>query len=180
MKKLLGLLVSSMLVVSMVGCGADEVAEDAYEEAKDKVEEQTEPVEEPKDEYVEPEEVIEEPEVTKEELTISKEEVAQLLNEIIGDTMGVNYEVAVTITDSGDCAIGIADRNNAYSMYDKSVLESMCKEAGLEDSAMEIVRNAKLVFEEYDFNDVDVTLILTGNDYVPFMMVSDTGYISYN
>ena len=94
--------------------------------------------------------------------------------------MGVNYEVAVTITDNGDCAIGIADRNNAYSMYDKSVLESMCKEAGLEDSAMEIVRNAKLVFEEYDFNDVDVTLILTGNDYVPFMMVSDTGYISYN
>ena len=175
MKKLLGLLVSSMLVIGMVGCGADEVAEDAYEEAKDKVEEQTKPVEEPKDEYVEPEEI--EPE---EELTISKEEVAQLLNEIIGDTMGVNYEVAVTITDNGDCAIGIADRNNAYSMYDKSVLESMCKEAGLEDSAMEIVRNAKLVFEEYDFNDVDVTLILTGNDYVPFMMVSDTGYISYN
>ena len=175
MKKLLGLLVSSMLVIGMVGCGADEVAEDAYEEAKDKVEEQTEPVEEPKDEYVEPEEI--EPE---EELTISKEEVAQLLNEIIGDSMGVNYEVAVTITDNGDCAIGIADRNNAYSMYDKSVLESMCKEAGLEDSAMEIVRNAKLVFEEYDFNDVDVTLILTGNDYVPFMMVSDTGYISYN
>ena len=175
MKKLLGLLVSSMLVIGMVGCGADEVAEDAYEEAKDKVEEQTEPVEEPKDEYVEPEEI--EPE---EELTISKEEVAQLLNEIIGDSMGVDYEVAVTITDNGDCAIGIADRNNAYSMYDKSVLESMCKEAGLEDSAMEIVRNAKLVFEEYDFNDVDVTLILTGNDYVPFMMVSDTGYISYN
>lgn len=175
MKKLLGLLVSSMLVIGMVGCGADEVAEDAYEEAKDKVEEQTEPVEEPKDEYVEPEEI--EPE---EELTISKEEVAQLLNEIIGDSMGINYEVAVTITDNGDCAIGIADRNNAYSMYDKSVLESMCKEAGLEDSAMEIVRNAKLVFEEYDFNDVDVTLILTGNDYVPFMMVSDTGYISYN
>ena len=175
MKKLLGLLVSSMLVIGMVGCGADEVAEDAYEEAKDKVEEQTKPVEEPKDEYVEPEEIKPE-----EELTISKEEVAQLLNEIIGDTMGVNYEVAVTITDSGDCAIGIADRNNAYSMYDKSVLESMCKEAGLEDSAMEIVRNAKLVFEEYDFNDVDVTLILTGNDYVPFMMVSDTGYISYN
>ena len=175
MKKILGLLVSSMLVIGMVGCGADEVAEDAYEEAKDKVEEQTKPVEEPKDEYVEPEEIKPE-----EELTISKEEVAQLLNEIIGDTMGVNYEVAVTITDSGDCAIGIADRNNAYSMYDKSVLESMCKEAGLEDSAMEIVRNAKLVFEEYDFNDVDVTLILTGNDYVPFMMVSDTGYISYN
>ena len=172
MKKILGLLVSSMLVIGMVGCGADEVAEDAYEEAKDKVEEQTEPVEKPKDEYVEPEE--------EEELTISKEEVAQLLNEIIGDTMGINYEVAVTITDNGDCAIGIADRNNAYSMYDKSVLESMCKEAGLEDSAMEIVRNAKLVFEEYDFNDVDVTLILTGNDYVPFMMVSDTGYISYN
>ncbi len=177
MKKLLGLLVSSMLVIGMVGCSADEVAEDAYEEAKDKVEEQTEPVEEPKDEYVEPEEIKPEEE---EELTISKEEVAQLLNEIIGDSMGVNYEVAVTITDSGDCAIGIADRNNAYSMYDKSVLESMCKEAGLEDSAMEIVRNAKLVFEEYDFNDVDVTLILTGNDYVPFMMVSDTGYISYN
>ena len=50
MKKILGLLVSSMLVIGMVGCGADEVAEDAYEEAKDKVEEQTEPVEKPKDE----------------------------------------------------------------------------------------------------------------------------------
>ena len=47
MKKILGLLVSSMLVIGMVGCGTDEVAEDAYEEAKDKVEEQTKPVEEP-------------------------------------------------------------------------------------------------------------------------------------
>ena len=177
MKKLLGLVLSGMLTVSMVGCGADEVAEDAYNDAKDKVEEQTEPVEEPKDEYVEPEEIKPEEE---EELTISKEEVAQLLNEIIGDSMGVDYEVAVTITDNGDCAIGIADRNNAYSMYDKSVLESMCKEAGLENSAMEIVRNAKLVFEEYDFNDVDVTLILTGNDYDIFMTVTDTGYIAYN
>ena len=170
MKKLLGLVLSGILMISMVGC-TDSVEEQVEEQ-------QTPPVqEEPKDEYVEPEEIKPEEE---EELAISKEEVAQLLNEIIGDSMGVNYEVAVTITDNGDCAIGIADRNNAYSMYDKSVLESMCKEAGLEDSAMEIVRNAKLVFEEYDFNDVDVTLILTGNDYVPFMMVSDTGYISYN
>ena len=55
MKKILGLLVSSMLVIGMVGCGADKVAEDAYEEAKDKVEEQTKPVEEPKDE---PENII--------------------------------------------------------------------------------------------------------------------------
>ena len=177
MKKLLGLVLSGMLTVSMVGCGADEVAEDAYNDAKDKVEEQTEPVEEPKDEVVEPEDIAP---VEEEELDISKEEVAQLLEEIIGDSMGRDYEVEVMITDNGDCAIGIADLYNSYSGYDKSLLESMCKEAGLENSAMEIVRNAKLVFEEYDFNDVDVTLILTGNDYVPFMMVSDTGYISYN
>ena len=58
MKKLFGLVLSGILMISMVGCT------DSVEE---QVEEQEPPaVEEPKeDEYVEPEEVIEEPEVTK-------------------------------------------------------------------------------------------------------------------
>ena len=83
MKKLLGLVLSGILMISMVGC-TDSVEEQVEEQ-------ETPPVqEEPKDEYVEPEEVIEEPEVTK-------EEVAYLIKMAIQENMSSRYEVEVVI-----------------------------------------------------------------------------------
>lgn len=161
MKKLFGLVLSGILMSTMVGC---------TDSVEKQVEEQEPPaVEQPKeDEYVEPEEVIEEPEV-------SKEEVAYLIKMAIQENMSSRYEVEVVINEDGSCAIGIADTQMSYSGYTKDEMEAMAKQAGLDVAAKDFVDNAINVFYEYGYEDIIVTLVLTGNDYVPFMMINNTG-----
>ena len=165
MKKMLSLLVCGMLVVGMVGCNSTEdIAEDAYNDAKDKVEDNAEPVEEPKDEVVEPE-VIDEKEKA------NKEALASDLESTIANNMGANYEVAVVIDDNGDCNIGIADTTTIYSGYDKETIKSLSKQYGLESGAIGIQENAETVFVNAGYTNMNVTLMITGADYVPFMVV---------
>ena len=165
MKKMLSLLVCGMLVIGMIGCeSAEDTAEDAYNDAKDKVEDNAEPVEEPKDEVVEPE-VIDEKEKA------NKEALASDLESTIANNMGANYEVAVVIDDNGDCNIGIADTTTIYSGYDKETIKSLSKQYGLESGAIGIQENAETVFVNAGYTDMNVTLMITGADYVPFMVV---------
>ena len=165
MKKMLSLLVCGMLVVGMVGCeSAEDTAEDAYNDAKDKVEDTAEPVEEPKDEVVEPE-------LVEEKERANKEALASDLESTIANSMGANYEVAVVIDDNGDCNIGIADTTTIYSGYDKETIKSLSKQYGLESGAIGIQENAETVFVNAGYTDMNVTLMITGADYVPFMVV---------
>ena len=165
MKKMLSLLVCGMLVVSMIGCeSAEDVAEDAYNDAKDKVEDTAEPVEEPKDEVVEPE-------LVEEKERANKEALASDLESTIANSMGANYEVAVVIDDNGDCNIGIADTTTIYSGYDKETIKSLSKQYGLESGAISIQENAETVFINAGYTNMNVTLMITGADYVPFMVV---------
>ena len=165
MKKMLSLLVCGMLVVGMIGCDSTEdIAEDAYNDAKDKVEDTAEPVEEPKDEVVEPE-------VVDEKERANKEALASDLESTIANSMGANYEVAVVIDDNGDCNIGIADTTTIYSGYDKETIKSLSKQYGLESGAIRIQENAETVFVNAGYTDMNVTLMITGADYVPFMVV---------
>ena len=165
MKKMLSLLVCGILVVGMVGCNSTEdIAEDAYNDAKDKVEDTAEPVEEPKDEVVEPE-------VVEEKERANKEALASDLESTIANSMGANYEVAVVIDDNGDCNIGIADTTTIYSGYDKETIKSLSKQYGLESGAIGIQENAETVFINAGYTNMDVTLMITGADYVPFMVV---------
>ena len=165
MKKMLSLLVCGMLVVGMAGCNSTEdIAEDAYNDAKDKVEDTAEPVEEPKDEVVEPE-------VVDKEERANKEALASDLESTIANSMGANYEVAVVIDDNGDCNIGIADTTTIYSGYDKETIKSLSKQYGLESGAIGIQENAETVFVNAGYTNMNVTLMITGADYVPFMVV---------
>ena len=165
MKKMLSLLVCGMLVVGMVGCDSTEdIAEDAYNDAKDKVEDTAEPVEEPKDEVVEPE-------LVEEKEKANKEALASDLESTIANSMGANYEVAVVIDDNGDCNIGIADTTTIYSGYDKETIKSLSKQYGLESGAIGIQENAETVFVNAGYTNMNVTLMITGADYVPFMVV---------
>ena len=165
MKKMLSLLVCGMLVVGMIGCDSTEdIAEDAYNDAKDKVEDTAEPVEEPKDEVVEPE-------LVEEKERANKEALASDLQATIANSMGANYEVAVVIDDNGDCNIGIADTTTIYSGYDKETIKSLSKQYGLESGAISIQENAETVFVNAGYTDMNVTLMITGADYVPFMVV---------
>ena len=165
MKKMLSLLVCGMLVVGMVGCDSTEdIAEDAYNDAKDKVEDTAEPAEEPKDEVVEPE-------VVEEKERANKEALASDLESTIANSMGANYEVAVVIDDNGDCNIGIADTTTIYSGYDKETIKSLSKQYGLESGAIGIQENAETVFVNAGYTNMNVTLMITGADYVPFMVV---------
>ena len=165
MKKMLSLLVCGMLVVGMVGCDSTEdIAEDAYNDAKDKVEDNAEPVEEPKDEVVEPE-------LVEEKERANKEALASDLESTIANSMGANYEVAVVIDDNGDCNIGIADTTTIYSGYDKETIKSLSKQYGLESGAIGIQENAEEVFVNAGYTNMNVTLMITGADYVPFMVV---------
>ena len=165
MKKMLSLLVCGMLVVGMVGCDSTEdIAEDAYNDAKDKVEDTAEPAEEPKDEVVEPE-------LNEEEERANKEALASDLESTIANSMGANYEVAVVIDDNGDCNIGIADTTTIYSGYDKETIKSLSKQYGLESGAIGIQENAETVFVNAGYTNMNVTLMITGADYVPFMVV---------
>ena len=165
MKKMLSLLVCGMLVVGMIGCDSTEdIAEDAYNDAKDKVEDTAEPVEEPKDEVVEPE-------VVDEKERANKEALASDLESTIANSMGANYEVAVVIDDNGDCNIGIADTTTIYSGYDKETIKSLSKQYGLESGAIGIQENAETVFVNAGYTNMNVTLMITGADYVPFMVV---------
>ena len=165
MKKMLSLLVCGMLVIGMVGCDSTEdIAEDAYNDAKDKVEDNAEPVEEPKDEVVEPE-------VVEEKERANKEALASDLETTIANSMGANYEVAVVIDDNGDCNIGIADTTTIYSGYDKETIKSLSKQYGLESGAIGIQENAETVFVNAGYTNMNVTLMITGADYVPFMVV---------
>ena len=165
MKKMLSLLVCGMLVVGMVGCDSTEdIAEDAYNDAKDKVEDTAEPVEEPKDEVVEPE-------LVEEKERANKEALASDLESTIANSMGANYEVAVVIDDNGDCNIGIADTTTIYSGYDKETIKSLSKQYGLESGAIGIQENAETVFVNAGYTNMNVTLMITGADYVPFMIV---------
>ena len=165
MKKMLSLLVCGMLVISMVGCDSTEdIAEDAYNDAKDKVEDTAEPAEEPKDEVVEPE-------LVEEKERANKEALASDLESTIANSMGANYEVAVVIDDNGDCNIGIADTTTIYSGYDKETIKSLSKQYGLESGAISIQENAETVFVNAGYTNMNVTLMITGADYVPFMVV---------
>ena len=165
MKKMLSLLVCGMLVFGMVGCeSAEDTAKDAYEDAKDKVEDTAEPVEEPKDEVVEPE-------LVEEKERVNKEALASDLESTIANSMGANYEVAVVIDDNGDCNIGIADTTTIYSGYDKETIKSLSKQYGLESGAISIQENAETVFVNAGYTNMNVTLMITGADYVPFMVV---------
>ena len=165
MKKMLSLLVCGMLVFGMVGCDSTEdIAEEAYNDAKDKVEDTAEPVEEPKDEVVEPE-------VVDKEERANKETLASDLESTIANSMGANYEVAVVIDDNGDCNIGIADTTTIYSGYDKETIKSLSKQYGLESGAISIQENAETVFVNAGYTNMNVTLMITGADYVPFMVV---------
>ena len=165
MKKMLSLLVCGMLVFGMVGCDSTEdIAEDAYNDAKDKVEDNAEPVEEPKDEVVEPE-------IVDEKERANKEALASDLESTIANSMGANYEVAVVIDDNGDCNIGIADTTTVYSGYDKETIKSLSKQYGLESGAIGIQENAETVFVNAGYTNMNVTLMITGADYVPFMVV---------
>ena len=165
MKKMLSLLVCGMLVVGMVGCDSTEdIAEDAYNDAKDKVEDTAEPAEEPKDEVVEPE-------LVEEKERANKEALASDLESTIANSMGANYEVAVVIDDNGDCHIGIADTTTIYSGYDKETIKSLSKQYGLESGAIGIQENAETVFVNAGYTNMNVTLMITGADYVPFMVV---------
>ena len=165
MKKMLSLLVCGILVVGMVGCDSTEdIAEDAYNDAKDKVEDTAEPVEEPKDEVVEPE-------LVEEKEKANKEALASDLESTIANSMGANYEVAVVIDDNGDCNIGIADTTTIYSGYDKETIKSLSKQYGLESGAIGIQENAETVFVNAGYTNMNVTLMITGADYVPFMVV---------
>ena len=165
MKKMLSLLVCGMLVVGMIGCDSTEdIAEDAYNDAKDKVEDTAEPVEEPKDEVVEPE-------VVDEKERANKEALASDLESTIANSMGANYEVAIVIDDNGDCNIGIADTTTIYSGYDKETIKSLSKQYGLESGAIGIQENAETVFVNAGYTNMNVTLMITGADYVPFMVV---------
>ena len=165
MKKMLSLLVCGMLVVGMVGCDSTEdIAEDTYNDAKDKVEDTAEPVEEPKDKVVEPE-------LVEEKERANKEALASDLESTIANSMGANYEVAVVIDDNGDCNIGIADTTTIYSGYDKETIKSLSKQYGLESGAIGIQENAETVFVNAGYTDMNVVLMITGADYVPFMVV---------
>ena len=165
MKKMLSLLVCGMLVVGMVGCDSTEdIAEDAYNDAKDKVEDTAEPAEEPKDEVVEPE-------LVEEKERANKEALASDLENTIANSMGANYEVAVVIDDNGDCNIGIADTTTIYSGYDKETIKSLSKQYGLESGAIGIQENAETVFVNAGYTNMNITLMITGADYVPFMVV---------
>ena len=165
MKKMLSLLVCGMLVVGMIGCeSAEDTAEEAYNDAKDKVEDTAEPVEKPKDEAVEPE-------LVEEKERANKEALAKQVETTIANSMGSNYEVAVVIADDGNCNIAIADTTTIYSGYDKETIKSLSKQYGLESGAIGIQENAETVFINAGYTDMNVTLMITGADYVPFMVV---------
>ena len=170
-KKVLGLLLSGMLVVGMVGCSStEEIAEEAYNDAKDKVEDNA-TIEEPKDEIVEPG-------PTDEEVKANKEALAEQIKTTIANSMGSNYEVAVVIADDGNCNIAIADTTTVYSGYDKDTLESMSKQYWLESAVINIETSAEQVFANAGY-DVSVTIMVTGADYTPFMIVMH-GIATYN
>ena len=172
MKKMLSLLVCGMLVVGMIGCeSTEDTAKEAYNDAKDKVEDNAEPVEEPKDEVVEPG-------PTDEEVRANKEELAKQIKTTIANSMGSNYEVAVVIADDGNCNIAIADTTTVYSGYDKGTLEAMSKQYGLESAVINIETSAEQVFANAGY-DVSVTIMVTGADYAPFMIVMH-GIATYN
>ena len=171
MKKMLSLLVCGMLVCGMVGCeSAEDTAEDAYNDAKDKVEDNA-TVEEPKDEVVEPG-------PTDSEVRANKEALAEQIQTTIANSMDSNYEVAVVIADDGNCNIAIADTTTVYSGYDKDTLEAMSKQYGLESAVINIETSAEQVFANAGY-DVSVTIMVTGADYVPFMIVMH-GIATYN
>ena len=162
MKKMLSLLVCGMLVVGMIGCESTE--DTAVEDNAVPMEDTAEPVEEPKDEVVEPG-------PTDEEVRANKEALAKQVETTIANSMGSNYEVAVVIADDGNCNIGIADTTTIYSGYDKETIKSLSKQYGLESGAISIQENAEAVFVNAGYTDMNVTLMITGADYVPFMVV---------
>ena len=169
MKKMLSLLVCGMLVVGMIGCESTENT--AVEDNAVPMEDTAEPAEEPKDEVVEPG-------PTDSEVRANKEALAEQIKTTIANSMGSNYEVAVVIADDGNCNIAIADTTTVYSGYDKDTLEAMSKQYGLESAVINIETSAEQVFANAGY-DVSVTIMVTGADYTPFMIVMH-GIATYN
>ena len=169
MKKMLSLLVCGMLVVGMIGCESTE--DTAVEDNAVPMEDTAEPAEEPKDEVVEPG-------PTDSEVRANKEALAEQIKTTIANSMGSNYEVAVVIADDGNCNIAIADTTTVYSGYDKDTLEAMSKQYGLESAVINIETSAEQVFANAGY-DVSVTIMVTGADYTPFMIVMH-GIATYN
>ena len=165
MKKMLSLLVCGMLVVGMIGCESTE--ENSYDTSDDVISNREELEERNKEAIKE----AEEPELVEEEERANKEALASDLESTIANSMGGNYEVAVVIDDNGDCNIGIADTTTIYSGYDKETIKSLSKQYGLESGAIGIQENAETVFVNAGYTNMNVTLMITGADYVPFMVV---------
>ena len=169
MKKVLGLLLSGMLVIGMVGCAStedttteeDSTTVDRWEEANEKA------IEEAKD-----------TETKEKEVRANKETLAEQIKTTIANSMGSNYEVAVVIADDGNCNIAIADTTTVYSGYDKGTLEAVSKQYGLESAVINIETSAEQVFANAGY-DVNVTIMVTGADYTPFMIVMH-GIATYN
>lgn len=169
MKKMLGLVVCGMLVCGMVGCANTEEAAteedsatvDRWEEANKKA------IEEAKD-----------TEAKEKEVRANKEALAEQIKTTIANSMGSNYEVAVVIADDGNCNIAITDTTTVYSGYDKDTLEAMSKQYGLESAVINIETSAEQVFANAGY-DVSVTIMVTGADYTPFMIVMH-GIATYN
>ena len=177
MKKMLSLLVCGMLVVGMIGCDSTEdTAEEAYNDAKDKVEDNaTDSWEEKNKRLIEE---AKEEEAKEKEVRANKEALAEQVETTIANSMGSNYEVAVVIADDGNCNIAIADTTTVYSGYDKDTLEAMSKQYGLESAVINIETSAEQVFANAGY-DVNVTIMVTGADYTPFMIVMH-GIATYN
>lgn len=176
-KKVLGLLLSGMLFVGMVGCASTEdIAEEAYNDAKDKVEDNaTDRWEEENKRAIEE---AKDTEAKEKEVRANKEALAENIKDTIANSMGSNYEVAVVIADDGNCNIAIADTTTVYSGYDKGTLEAMSKQYGLESAVINIETSAEQVFANAGY-DVSVTIMVTGADYTPFMIVMH-GIATYN
>ena len=170
MKKMLSLLVCGMLVVGMIGCeSAEDTAEEAYNDAKDKVEDNaTDRWEEENKRAIEE---AKDTEAKEKEVRANKEALASDLESTIANSMGANYEVAAVIDDDGNCNIAIADTTTIYSGYDKETIKSLSKQYGLEGGAIGIQENAETVFINAGYTDMNVVLMITGADYVPFMVV---------
>ena len=177
MKKMLSLLVCGMLVCGMVGCASTEdIAEEAYNDAKDKAEDNaTDSWEEKNKRLIEE---AKEEEAKEKEVRANKEALAEQVETTIANSMGSNYEVAVVIADDGNCNIAIADTTTVYSGYDKDTLEAMSKQYGLESAVINIETSAEQVFANAGY-DVSVTIMVTGADYTPFMIVMH-GIATYN
>lgn len=184
MKKIMSMLLVSMMLVSMVGCGNS--FEEGYEPGKEAVnsskeksttDEYMEEDEEEYEEYEEEEQETEEYEDEEIEPT-DMDTVVSTVYEILNESYGSGYTVEVVMQDDYNCNIAIRDNSNIYSTYSKSDIEAMAEDTGLKDTMSELAGTIQDVFREYGYN-VTVMIGCFGADNQPFMMVNATGFAIY-